>query len=53
MTLSTTGERTVNGTAFYPRTSILNETQSWREWDRYHIVNEYHFHICCDIDSCG
>lgn len=41
MTLSTTGERTVNGTAFYPRTSILNETRSWREWDRYHIVDEY------------
>ena len=38
---STSQERTVMGTAFYPRTSLLNERQKWNAWDRYHIVDAY------------
>ena len=29
------------GTAFYPRTSLLNQRQKWNAWDRYHIVDAY------------
>ena len=32
---------TIRGTAFYPRTSLLNQRQKWNAWDRYHIVDEY------------
>ena len=35
------GERIIMGTAFYPRTSLLNERQKWNAWDRYHIVDAY------------
>jgi len=38
---ATQGERTIMGTAFYPRTSLLNERQKWNAWDRYHIVDAY------------
>ena len=38
---STTDQRTIMGTAFYPRTSLLNERQKWNAWDRYHIVDAY------------
>ncbi|MDE0171411.1 MAG: aminomethyltransferase family protein [bacterium] len=38
---ATDGERTIMGTAFYPRTSVLNERQKWNAWDRYHIVDAY------------
>ena len=38
---TTDTERTIMGTAFYPRTSLLNERQKWNAWDRYHIVDAY------------
>ncbi len=38
---SITSELTIRGTAFYPRTSLLNQRQKWNAWDRYHIVDEY------------
>ena len=38
---TTKEERTIMGTAFYPRTSLLNERQKWNAWDRYHIVDAY------------
>ena len=38
---TTDQERTIMGTAFYPRTSLLNERQKWNAWDRYHIVDAY------------
>ena len=41
MIASTIRERTINGTAFYPRTSRLNQRQKWNAWDLYHIVDEY------------
>ena len=38
---TTDAERTIMGTAFYPRTSLLNQRQKWNAWDRYHIVDAY------------
>lgn len=38
---TTDQERTIMGTAFYPRTSLLNERQKWNAWDQYHIVDAY------------
>ncbi len=38
---SDSGEFTICGTPFYPRTSALNQRQNWTAWDRYHIVDAY------------